>query len=226
MKKIVKNVVIFFILGSLLALGYVIYKNGLITEISGDAETARERNLDWLKDIRGYSDSDAPEEETEAATSTEEGIDQSATSTEQGTDAEDEMNVEDADMVTAAEKGEDEESRRRSVENLGSADALESTEYDHAFDKLILSAELRSGGVALEWNHTESERFEAYKVVRSTGDENPYSPKTPAIKTLSNIESTTYFDSGVEPGTDYYYRICYTKDRGRPSCGNILKVRY
>jgi hypothetical protein len=226
MKKIFRNIVIFLILGSLLALGYVIYKNGLIVEIRGDAETARERNLDWLENIRGYSDSDAPEEEEEeTATSTEEGTDESATSTDQGTDAEDETVDEDAEIDADAEDA-DGGDRERSVEDLGRSDALESMEYDHAFDKLILSAELRYGGVALEWNPTESERFEAYKVVRSTTDENPYSPKTSAIKTLSNIQSTTYFDSGVESGTDYYYRICYTKDQGRPSCGNILKVRY
>jgi len=227
MKKLFKRFILLLIIGILVTLGYVLYKTGFIgnsadtTSGNGSAEQ-REKNLDWLNGIRGYSDED--EEEDASATSTDDDLDENATSTDDGM----------AETETSTEEGMDENvfpdggdaDRERSVENLGKADALESTVYDHAFDKLVLFAELRSTGVALEWNATESEQFDEYKVVRSTTDENPYYPKSPTIKSLSNIASTTFFDSGVQPGMDYYYRICFTKKSGRPGCGNILKVSF
>lgn len=221
--KFFKRLIILLIIGIIIAMGYVIYKNNLfgLGGSSNGPNTAgddRERNLDWLDDIRGYSDEDEAMEEEDTATSTEEIDEDSTTSTEDGDET--------GDGLTEDENGLIDEDRERGVENLGKADALESTVYDHAFDKLVLFAELRSSGVALEWEPTESASFDEYKIVRSTTDENPYYPKTSAIKTLTNIESTTYFDSGVEPGEDYYYRICFTKTSGRPGCGNILKVSF
>jgi hypothetical protein len=223
MIKLFKRFVTLLIIGILIALGYIFYKNGFIPGSSDEGQTeeadGHERNLDWLNDIRGYSDEETSEEDTEEEMATSPESDLTTTSTEQGSD-------EDGLTEDEISGGEGDEDRVRSVENLGKGDALESTVYDHAFDKLILFAELRKTGIALEWNPTESESFDEYKIVRSTSDENPYYPKTSTIKTLSNINSTTYFDSGVQSGMDYYYSICFTKVSGRPVCGNILKVSY
>lgn len=236
MKSFLIKFVIILIIGSAAAMGYVLYKNGFINIPSGGDEDQvamtdeeREKNLEWLNSIRGY-DENADEEENG-----EDAEDEEATSTEDGLD--DEMDTEDSDDAMTEDEaeevdteedtdaaGSDESLYERGIENLGKADALESTVYDHAFDKLVLFAELRTDSVALEWNATESEQFKAYKIVRSLTDENPYYPKTNAIKTISNRDSTSYTDTNLEPGTTYYYRVCFEKTDGLPGCGNILRV--
>lgn len=117
--------------------------------------------------------------------------------------------------------------RIRSIENLGSADAKTSMEYDHAGTELILYAELLTDGISLEWNGTQNNAFVSYVIVRSTLDENPYYPKTDAIATRNDRSMTTYADADAKAGTDYFYRICYMRSHtARAACGNILKITY
>lgn len=210
-----KRFVIFLLLGTLIALGYVIYKNGFYTEPPSEkvtyesplpvSATATQPELKEALDEFADMKAEEPIQGGEVTIPEEAGGETTVTATTGTTDTE----------------------RIRSIENLGSADAKTSTEYDHAGGELILFAEMKTESIVLEWNRTQSDAFTLYAIVRSTADENPYYPKTNAIVTLDDRMASTYTDTSVRTGTDYFYRICYTRSNNeRAACGNILKITY
>ncbi|MBD3251707.1 hypothetical protein GF380_04625 [Candidatus Uhrbacteria bacterium] len=239
MKKAIITIFIILFLGGIGALGYVLYQNGLIsvspsnetdqTADSEEEETDNERDLGWMNEIPGYSEEDEPandtiEEEEEndedTSTTTEDGLDEED-SEKDGASMEEETTIEEEEPKPSTDPD-----RERGVENLGKGDALESTVYDHAFDKLILFASMTTDSVELEWNASDSDQFDGYVIVRSMTDENPYYPTSQTIQSFSNINRTSYTDTSVKSGIDYYYRVCFKKKEGRPGCGNILKVMF
>jgi hypothetical protein len=241
LKKTMKNfltlVVLFLIAGSMTALGYSFYRAGLIgvgpqastaassaTSTFSETENPSEKDLSWMQQIRGVSEEN---EKNQVASSTEEERTSSTSAVEEraeGTLATSSTETGDTSSTTSDENPKEEDMRAQSITDLGKSDALSSTAYDYAFKSLVLSAELRHGTVFLTWTPATSETFIAYQVVRSTTDENPYSPKTSFIKTTSDVTQTAYTDAAVYAGKTYYYRVCMTKKGKHPACGNILRV--
>lgn len=230
MKRFLTFIVLFLIAGSITALGYSLYQIGVIgektaqtTDVSATstaeiAKNDKEKDLSWMKEIKGISEDDATEKTTstkpEPSTTSTEDIIESSTST--------------LSVASSSDAGTDTDTNTDtdpSIQDLGKADALTSTIYDYAFKQLVLSAELRHGTVFLTWTPATSETFLNYKVIRSTTDENPHLPNTPSVKTLSDVTQTAYTDSKIQSNSTYYYRICMTKQGKPPACGNILKVR-
>jgi len=66
------------------------------------------------------------------------------------------------------------------------------------------------GGVKLVWEQCSSEQFAVYKVVRSATNANPLYPLNDGTELLAAIGdsgTTMFFDSNVEPGQTWTYRI-------------------
>ena len=66
------------------------------------------------------------------------------------------------------------------------------------------------GGVKLAWEPCGAEEFVVYKVVRSATNANPMYPLndgTELIGVVDNPEATMFFDSDVEPGQTWTYRV-------------------
>jgi hypothetical protein len=66
------------------------------------------------------------------------------------------------------------------------------------------------GGVKLVWEQCSSEKFAVYKVVRSATNANPLYPLndgTELIAAIGDSGTTMFFDSNVEPGQTWTYRI-------------------
>ena len=66
------------------------------------------------------------------------------------------------------------------------------------------------GGVKLAWEQCSSEQFAVYKVVRSATNANPMYPLndgTELIAAIGDSGETMFFDSNVEPGQTWTYRI-------------------
>jgi len=66
------------------------------------------------------------------------------------------------------------------------------------------------GGVKLVWEQCSSEEFAVYKVVRSATNANPLYPLndgTELIAAIGDSGTTMFFDSNVEPGQTWTYRI-------------------
>lgn len=248
MKRSIIVIILLLIIGSAVALGYTLYESGMVgsktTETGTPAlseEEARIKNLEWMKNIRGYAD-DTDEENEETTSSTEEIVNATSTdaisnttSTILTTSEPSEVDATSTDITpeeddkidTKQEENDIQEGDRvRGIESLGKADALESTVYDHGFTQLITSAELASNSITLEWTPSTSDVFVSYIVIRSANDENPYPPKTKMIKTISDKSVTTYTDLNVEKGDHYFYRICSIREGKNPTCGNILSVQF
>lgn len=173
-----------------------------------------DKDLSWMKEIKGISEDDAKEQRTTSTAQADETVSKSTI-----TELMDESNVTTQQITNATSTDAE-----PSVQDLGKGDALTSTVYDYAFKDLSLSVELRHGTVFLTWTPSTKETFISYKIIRSTTDENPYFSKTSAIKTQSDVTETAYTDSNVQTGKTYYYRICMTKQGKPPACGNIIKV--
>lgn len=226
MKRILVFFILFLIAGSITALGYSLYQIGMIGEKSNSDQTiasvstsstqvnANEKDLSWMKEIKGISEDDAKTQQV-TSTTKEDEMKLQATSTE---------SISGSNATTQQTPDATSTDTEQSIQDLGKSDALTSTEYDYAFKDLALSVELRHGNVFLSWTPATKETFINYKIIRSTTDENPYFSKTTAIKTQSDVTETAYTDSKIEDGKTYYYRICMTKQGKPPACGNIVKV--
>ena len=245
MKRPILTVFIILFSLSLAALGYTMLNIGTfgesdtksdsddrmaIEDTSNTDEDEDGDKLDWMKDIRGYSEDDEVEEEDikQEEEDSDSVMEESSTSTDSMAEEGDDWESSDAMTDDEGDSGDTEtdEDRMRGVENIGRADALESDVYDHGFDKLVLYAEMRMSSIVLDWNATDSDSFSKYLILRSTTDANPYPGKTTPIATSSNINNVSFTDTNVEPGKDYYYRVCFEKTEGKPACGNILLIRF
>lgn len=241
MKRVLTFFVLFLIAGSVTALGYSLYQSGLLGEPVGQTMAATtstkeepvqepDKDLSWLKEIKGLSDDDAVEENSKLTTSTQPAPEPAmaeVTSTSEGfgelTRATSTRSKNDPGQ-TNSEVKENESDESTVIEDLGKSDALTSTVYDYAFKALALNVEIRRGAVFLTWTPSTSETFLKYHVVRSANDSNPYLPKSSSLRSFSDVTQTAYTDTTAKSGKTYYYRICMTKDGKPPACGNIVKV--
>lgn len=173
-----------------------------------------------MQEIKGLSDDQTTSTKSDRATSTNDLTDMTLVTSTIAQATSSSVN-DDADKEPA-----DDSSGDPVITDLGKSDALTSTVYDYAFKSLVLSAEMRHGTVFLTWTPATNESFTAYKVIRSTKDENPFYPKTGALKTIKDVAETAYTDSRVNQGETYYYRICMTKKDKPSACGNILKIAF
>lgn len=239
MKRILTFLTLFLIAGSMTAFGYALFRIGMIGDrdvaasATSTAKTAdepkqsgsdREKNLSWMQEIKGLSNDDVSSstKKDDTATSTlSTNRDASATSTSAQTPDSTDSENEDAQTQEPSANTED-----PTITDLGKSDALTSSSYDYAFKALVLSAEIRHGTVFLTWTPATNESFTAYKIIRSAKDENPFYPKTGALKTIKEVAETAYTDSRVNQGDTYYYRICMTKKDKPSACGNIIKVTF
>jgi len=73
-----------------------------------------------------------------------------------------------------------------------------------------LTAEQGEGGVVLHWEACGTDAFAAYKVVRSTTNDNPTYPLndgTELMAAIGDANVTTFTDENVEAGGTYFYRV-------------------
>ena len=73
-----------------------------------------------------------------------------------------------------------------------------------------------SSGVQLDWTVSDEPNFINYEVYRSLGSSSAFQ----VITTISDKNTTSYFDSGVSFGEDYYYYIGVTLSGGGQSISN------
>lgn len=237
MRKILTLFILFLIAGSITALGYSLYQAGIIgTKAASLSQNAQpqattstsetqqnKKDLSWMQQIKGISENDQANNDPASSTNPD---DQTTTTTSYlvatSTAPTDTTN----DISTSSTTSTDSESgqQAQTIHDLGKGDALTSTVYDYAFSSLVLTAEIRHGTVFLTWTPATSNTFTSYKVIRSTTDENPYLPKTTALKTLTDVTQTAYTDAKVFSGSSYYYRVCMTKQGKPPACGNTVEV--
>lgn len=230
-----KQFALLLVFGSLVAMGYALQRNGFFTasteqfQRSVEAPTSISESTKDVGEGRPAAEEEQSDDQETAATAI------AASQYSQGDNEDAQDGIEQKKKPGTTETSPDETvvtlspdtERIRSIENLGSADAKTSMEYDHAGTELILYAELLTDGISLEWNGTQNNAFVSYVIVRSTLDENPYYPKTDAIATRNDRSMTTYADADAKAGTDYFYRICYMRSHtARATCGNILKITY
>ncbi len=92
----------------------------------------------------------------------------------------------------------------------------------------VLSGNGTTTGVQLTWTLGPNDgRFDGYKVVRSTTNENPAYPVDGHITYITNLDTTFYFDDGIglDIGTEYFYAITYVI-AGELITSNPLPVTY
>jgi len=161
-------------------------------------------NLDWLSNIQGLADT----------TST--AADVSATSTQAATST--------TDLSTTSTQLSPTNSRI-SVQDLGNADAMDSSTYDLASNSLKLTATEQGSHVVLSWTPTKSSSFASYLLLRSSNNPNPTPTTVNPLRTIADKTATKYEDTASRAGETYYYRICFMKTSGNPGCGNIIAVQ-
>jgi hypothetical protein len=175
---------------------------------NGGSQTLQDnhqKNLDWLSNIQGVENTTST-----SATSTIMGDDLQTTSTQSAKTT--------TSIATTS-------TQIISVQNLGNADALQSTTYDLASNSLQLTAVRQNDHVVLSWTPTKSSNFASYLLLRSTTDPNPTPSTVNPIRTIADKSAGEYEDMSSQPGVTYYYRICFMKTSGNPGCGNILSVQ-
>jgi outer membrane biosynthesis protein TonB len=73
-----------------------------------------------------------------------------------------------------------------------------------------MNAEQAEGGVVLHWEACGTDGFKAYKLVRSTTNQNPTYPLNDGaelIAAIGDANVTTFVDEGVDSGVTYHYRV-------------------
>ncbi len=73
-----------------------------------------------------------------------------------------------------------------------------------------------SSGVQLDWTVSDEPNFINYEVYRSLGSSSAFQ----VLTTINDINTTSYFDSDVSFGEDYYYYIGVTLSGGGQSASN------
>jgi len=91
-------------------------------------------------------------------------------------------------------------------------------------ESLQLSAQADETSVSLSWSAYNKDNFKSYQIIRSQTNNDLKYPDTGALKSSTDKGFSSYFDSGVEPGKKYYYRICAVKNSDKVACGNVASV--
>ncbi|MCC7522447.1 SH3 domain-containing protein [Candidatus Uhrbacteria bacterium] len=99
-----------------------------------------------------------------------------------------------------------------------------SSKYQSSNGELKLEAAVLPGAVALSWTKRTSEKFEGYKVVRSSSNADPSYPADGYVEYLPERDSLAFIDGTAIPGKYYYYRICALESGSPAACGNVVKV--
>jgi uncharacterized protein YgiM (DUF1202 family) len=90
--------------------------------------------------------------------------------------------------------------------------------------ELKLEAAVLPGAVALSWTKSTLEKFEGYKVVRSSSNADPSYPTDGYVDYLPERGTLAFIDGTAIPGKSYYYRICALESGSPASCGNVVKI--
>lgn len=90
--------------------------------------------------------------------------------------------------------------------------------------ELKLEAAVLPGAVALSWTKSSLEKFEGYKVVRSSSNADPSYPADGYVDYLPDRGTLAFIDGTAIPGKSYYYRICALQSGSPAACGNVVKI--
>ncbi|HPN67596.1 MAG TPA: hypothetical protein PLZ62_02985, partial [bacterium] len=88
-----------------------------------------------------------------------------------------------------------------------------------------LSATSTGSGVKLSWDESDENEMDSYKILKSTSDSTPTYPSQ-SYKSISNYDTTTYTDTSVDDGEDYYYRVAIYYDGSVNGYSNIVHITY
>lgn len=181
------------------------------TSTNGLSATDHQTNLDWLSNIQGVEKTTST-----SASSTVTGDDLLATSTQAASST---------TGLSATSTRNSATNSSITVQDLGNADAMDSTTYDLASNSLKLTATEHNSHVVLSWTSTKSATFASYLLLRSSSNPNPTPATVNPLRTIADKSAIEYEDMSSAPGQTYYYRICFMKTSGNPGCGNIIGVQ-
>jgi len=100
----------------------------------------------------------------------------------------------------------------------------EEPDFSVTEESLELATEKKETGIFLSWSVYHDNDFASYKIVRSAQNQDVKYPDDTVIKSSTSKGLNSYLDKEIEPGQQYYYRVCVVKMDDKVVCGNISQI--